>query len=102
MKPSVGEGVEVLDDEGVNNEGVDNSLSPPLSRLKFGLSPLYGEMDLELLCIGEKELNPKEGGNAALETFGMQPVGVSGGGRLKAAGIGRGRLALVKSKYPRR
>ena len=90
MKFSVGEleGVEGLDDEGVNNEGVDTSLSPPLSTMKFGLSPSNGDIDLELLSIGEKELNFKGGGNAALDTFWMLPVGVPGDARRKAAGEG--------------
>ena len=89
MKLSVGEGVEGLDedDEGVNNEGVDNSLSPPLSKLKSGLSPFDRNMDLELLSGGEKELNLKGGENAALDTFWMLRVGVSRGVRLKAGGV---------------
>ena len=102
MKLPVGEGVEDLDDEGVNNEGVDNSLSPPLSSLIFRLSPFNGDMDLELLSIGEKELNLKGGENAALDTFWMLPGGVSGGVRLKAAKVRRGLSAWVESKYPRR
>jgi hypothetical protein len=104
MKLSVGEGVEGLDDddEGVNNEGVDNSLSPPLSKLKFALSPFNGNIDLELLSIGEKELNLKGGENAALDTFWMLRGGVSRDVRLKAAGVGRGLLTRVRSKYPRR
>ena len=90
MKVLVGEleGVEDLDDEGVNNEGVDTSLSPPLSTLKFGLSPSNGDMDRELVSIGEKELNLKGGGNAASDTFWMLLVGVPGDARRKAAGEG--------------
>ena len=87
MKISIGEGVEDLDDEGVNNEGVDNSLSPPLSTLKFGLSPLNGDTDLELLSIGEKELNLKGGENAALDILLVLAVGVVPGDmRLNAGG----------------
>lgn len=101
MKISVGEGVEDLDDEGVNNEGVDNSLSPPLSTLKFGLSSVTfnGDMDLELLSIGEKELNLKGGENAALDSFWMLQTGDA---RLTVAGEERGVLTRVRSKYPRR
>jgi hypothetical protein len=86
-----GEGLEDPDDEGVNKEGVDNSLSSPLSEstLNFGSSPFNGDIDLELLSIGEKKSNLKGGGeNAALVTFWMLPVGVLGGVRLKAAGEG--------------
>jgi len=85
MKISVGEGVEDLDDDGVKSEGVDNSLSPPVSTINCVL-PFNGDICREILSIGEKELNSKGGVNAvlSLDTFWMLPLGV----RLKVAGEG--------------
>ena len=99
MNISVGEGVEDLDDEGVNREGVESSLSPPTQPMNFGLLPLNEGIDRELLSTGEKGLNLKGGENVplSLDSFWMLLVGVPGGVGFKAAG-GWG----VKSKYPRR
>jgi len=62
MNISVGEGVEDLDDEGVNNGGVDSSLSPPILPM---LSPLNGDLDRNLSAMGGKELN-LNGGEIAI------------------------------------